>query len=55
MFLVNFYSLLYRIVLVSALQQSESAIFLHISFFFFWFVFHLDYHRALSRVPCATQ
>ena len=42
------------IVLVSAAQQSESAIYIHISPFF-GFPSHSGHHRALSRVPCAVQ
>ena len=39
--------LLYNLVLVSAVQQNESATGIHIS--------PLCHHRALSRVPCAVQ
>ena len=39
---------------VSAVQQSESAIHIHISPLF-WTSSHLGHHRALSRVPCALQ
>ena len=39
--------LLYNVVLVSAVQKNESALCTHIP--------PLCHHRALSRVPCATQ
>ena len=38
-------------LLVSAMQKSESAV--HISLLFFGFPSHLGHHRAVSRVPCA--
>ena len=41
-------------MLVSAIQQSESAIRIH-SPSFFGFPPHLGHHRALSRVPCAIK
>ena len=44
---------LYSIVLVSATQQGESAICIHIPLFF-GFLPHLGHHRALSRVHSAT-
>ena len=43
--------LIYNAVLVSVVQQSESAICIHISSF--WFSFYLGHQRALSRVPGA--
>ena len=46
--------LLYNIVLVSAIQQSESVIQMHISLLF-RFLSHLGHHRTLSRVPYAMQ
>ena len=46
--------LLYSVVSVSAVQQSESAI--HILYpLFFGFPSHLGHPRALNRVPCAVQ
>ena len=42
--------MLYNVVLVSTVQQSESAICIHISPFL-GFPSHLGHHRALSRVP----
>ena len=46
--------LLHTAVSVSAVQQSQSALFIHI--YLFWgFLSHLGHHRALSRVPCAKQ
>ena len=41
--------LLYNVVLVSAVQQSESVIYIQLSLFF-GFPSHLGHHRALSRV-----
>ena len=46
----EWHTLLYDAVLVSAAQQSESAIHIHIAPLF---SSHLDHHRALGRVPCA--
>ena len=45
--------MLYNVVLVANVEQSESAIHIHISplFFFFGFSSHLGHNRALSRVP----
>ena len=47
--------LLYNIVLVYTVQQSESTICIHISPLFLDFLLNLGHHRALSRVPCAIQ
>ena len=47
--------LLYKVVLISAEQQSQPGIHLHISLLFFGFSSHLVPHRALSSVPCALQ
>ena len=46
--------LLYSIVLVSAVQQSGSAIWLYVPPLF-WIPSHLAYHRALGKVSCAIQ
>ena len=46
--------MLYDIVLVSVVQQSESATCIHISFFF-GFPLHLGQPRALRKNPCAIQ
>ena len=46
--------LLYNVVLVSAVQKSESAVSIHLSLFF-GFPPHLGHHRALSRVHWAIQ
>ena len=45
--------LLYKVVLISTVQQSESGMHVHISTPF-W-IFLLFSHRALSRVPQAAQ
>ena len=44
---------LFKMLFFSTVQQSGSAIHIHI-FSFFGFHFHLGHHIAL-RVPCATQ
>ena len=41
-----------QVVLVSAVQQSESAIYIPS---FFEFPSHLGHHKALSRVYCAIE
>ena len=46
--------MLYNVVLVSAVWQSESVIHIHISPLF-GFPSRLGHHRALSRIPCAIQ
>ena len=46
--------LLYNVVLVSPLQQSESVICIHI-FPLFWISFPSRSLQRLSRVPCTTQ
>ena len=47
--------LLYSVVVVSAVQQSESAVRMHIYPFVFGFPSHLGHYRALVRAPCAIQ
>ena len=55
LFSFNYQSIVaYNVVLVSDVQQSESAICLHISPPL-RFLSHLGYHRALSRVPSAIR
>ena len=46
--------LIYNVVLVSAVQQSESVIHITISTLFRFFP-HIGHYRVLSRVPCAIQ
>ena len=41
-------------VLVSVVQQSESAIHIHVSIFFRFFS-HTGYYRVLRRVSCITS
>ena len=54
-FKINFYWTIVALqCCVSALQQSESVICIHISPFF-GFPSHLGHHRVLSRDPCAIQ
>ena len=43
--------LLYNVLLISSVQQSESVIRIHISPLFFVFPSHVSHHRTLSRVP----
>ena len=46
--------LIYNLVLVSGVQQSEAV--MHIIYPFFFRLFpHVAYYRILSRVPCAMQ
>ena len=48
--------LIYSVVLVSGVQQSESFyIYIYICLFFFRFFSHTNHHRALSRGPYAAQ
>ena len=46
--------MLYNVVLVSAVQQNESAIHMHVSLLS-GLPFHSGHHSALSRVPSAIQ
>ena len=43
--------LIYNVVLVLGIQQSDSVIYWHISIFFRFFS-HIGYYRILSWVPC---
>ena len=45
--------MIYNVVLVSAIQLSDSVI--HIHLFFFRFFPHIGYYKILNRVPCAIQ
>ena len=62
-FFLNFSEvyLLYNVVLVSAVRQSESAIHVHVSPLFLDFLPTIEgqvpstHHRPLSRVPCTIQ
>ena len=45
--------LIYSVVLISAVQQSDSLT--HIYTFFFIFFSTVVYHRILNIVPCAIQ
>ena len=47
--------MLYNAVLISAVQQSESAIYMYTYPLFLEFPSHLGHHRALNRVPWAIQ
>ena len=44
--------LMYNVVLVSGVQQSESVMHIHISTHF-KILFHIGHYRVLSKVPCA--
>ena len=56
LFLINFYwsIVAFQCVLVSTVQQSESAIRIHMSPFL-GFPSHLGHHRTSSRAPCVIQ
>ena len=45
--------LIYIVVLISAVQQSESVIHIHVFFFIFFSM--MVYSRILNTVPCALQ
>ena len=44
--------LIYNVVSVSGVQQSESVMHIHISLFL-RFYFHVGHYKVLNRVPCA--
>ena len=46
--------MLYNVVFISTIQQSESAVCIH-KCPHFWISFPCGHHGALSRVPCAVQ
>ena len=46
--------LVYGIVTISAVQQSDSVVHVHTSILL-QILSHRDYHRLLGRVPCAIQ
>ena len=46
--------MIYDVVLVSDVEQSESVIYLHSATLFFFFS-HLGHYRVLSGVACAVQ
>ena len=46
--------MIYNVVLVSGVQQSDSVIHIIYSFFFRFFSL-IGYPRTLNRVPCAIQ
>ena len=48
------FSYVYNVMLVSTVQQSESAIHTHV-LCLFGFPSHSGHHSVLSRVPCAIQ
>ena len=54
-FFKKFYwgELIYNVMLVSAIQQSELVIHIHISTFRFFS--HIGHYRVLSQVPCAIE
>ena len=47
--------LIYNVVLVSGVQQSDLVIHTHISILFGDSISHIGYYKVLSRVPCAIQ
>ena len=50
--LLLFLTLIYNVMLVSAVQQNDSVIHVYILFFIF---FSMVYHKIFNVVPCATQ
>ena len=52
LFLIFIGVYLFTMLLVSAVQQSESAIYIYTYSLFFGFLSYLDHHRTSSRVPC---
>ena len=48
---------MYRVVLVSGIQQSDSVIHIYIFFIYSFFTFSslIVYYKILSIVPCAIQ
>ena len=46
-------SLNYNVVLITAVQQSDSVIRIYAFIFIFFFI--MVYHRILSIIPCAIQ
>ena len=51
-FLIEVY-LIYNVVPISAVQQSDSVI--HIKTFFFYILFHCSLSHILNIVPCAMH
>ena len=47
-------TVIYNVVLVSGVQQSDSVIHIHISILF-QIIFFYSYYKILNRVPCAVQ
>ena len=47
--------LIYSVVLVSGVQQSDSVIHMYTNLFFFRFFSIIGYYKILDIVPCATQ
>ena len=48
---------MYNVVLISAVQQSDSVLYIYIYIDIFFFIFSsiMVYHRILNIVPCAIQ
>ena len=44
---------MYSVVIISAVQQSDS--FMYMQPYFFIFFSHVNYHRILDTVPCTIQ
>ena len=47
--------MLYDVVLISAVQYSDSVIHTHTHTFFYMFFSGTVYHRTLNKIPCITQ
>ena len=55
-FLKIYVELIYNIVLVSGVQQSESVIYLYTHIYNFFRLFSIiDYYKILNIIPCAIQ
>ena len=46
--------MIYNVVLVSGVKQSDSVTYIHI-FILFQIFFHVSYYRVWNGVPCAIQ
>ena len=47
--------LIYKVVLVSSVQQSDSVIYIYVYIYFSIFFSIIGYYKILSRFPCAIQ
>ena len=47
--------LIYNVVLISVVQQSDSVLYIYMDIFFFIFFSIIGYYKILNIVPCAMQ